>query len=126
MRRWNEVRLLIVDDNGSFLEVASAVLEREGLAVAGVATTSADALVKARELRPDVVLVDLTLGSESGLELARRLGHAEHAPTVILISTHSAADFAELIAETPAAGFVSKSDLTAAAIRQLASAPRGT
>ncbi len=120
------MRLLIVDDNGSFLAVASAVLEREGLAVAGVASTSAEAIAKARELRPDVVLVDVTLGRESGLELARRLGRDEPELTVILISTHSAADFAELIAETRAAGFVSKSDLTAAVIRQLASAPRGT
>lgn len=123
------LRCLIVDDNPSFLEAASSLLEREGLAVAGVASTGAEALGRAQELRPDVVLVDITLGAESGFDLARRLVATDSgAPTVILISTHAEADFADLIEETPAAGFVSKSELSATAIRRLvggsASAPR--
>src|SRR5439155_13240365 len=90
----------------------------EGLTSGGVASTSADALRETEALRPDVVLVDVLLGEESGFELARRLV-ADHArgPTVILISTHSEADRAELIALSPAAGFLSKSELSADAIR---------
>jgi hypothetical protein len=65
------------------------------------------------------VLVDITLGSESGLELVSRLDHTSGA-TVILVSTHAEGDFADLIADTPAAGFVAKSDLSADAIRRLA------
>lgn len=111
---------LVVDDNASFLEAATTLLEREGLAVAA-ASTAAEALSRARELRPDVVLVDIMLGRESGFDLARRLVEADSdGPTVILISTHAEADFADLIAQTPAAGFVSKSELSAAAIRRLA------
>ena len=68
--------ILIVDDNGLFLEAARDRLEREGLRVVGVAATSAEALRRAEELRPEVVLVDVMLGGESGFELARQL--AEH------------------------------------------------
>jgi CheY-like chemotaxis protein len=115
------LRLLIVDDNASFLGAAQVLLEREGLSVVGVASTTADALQRTAELRPDVVLVDIMLGPESGFALARRLvedgGGGESA--VILISTHAQADFAELIAESPAAGFLPKSELSADAIRRI-------
>ena len=65
--------VLIVDDNWLFAEAARDRLEREGLRVVGVAATSAEALRRAAELRPEVVLVDIVLGGESGFELARRL-----------------------------------------------------
>ena len=113
--------ILIVDDNQPFLEAARVLLEREGLRVIGVAATSAEALRRAEELRPEVILVDITLGGESGFDLARRLaGHSRDAgPTVILISTHAEADFADLIAESPAAGFVPKPELSADAILRI-------
>jgi DNA-binding response OmpR family regulator len=63
--------LLIVDDNQSFLEAARVLLEREGLTVAGVALTSAEALREAETLRPDIVLVDISLGEESGFDHLR-------------------------------------------------------
>jgi DNA-binding NarL/FixJ family response regulator len=112
------VSCLIVDDNPTFLAAARTVLQREGLTIAGVASTSAEAVREAEALRPDVVLVDVSLGDESGIELARRLvaGRARGA-TVILISTRSEADLADLVALTPVAGFLSKSDLSADAVR---------
>jgi DNA-binding NarL/FixJ family response regulator len=117
-------RCLIVDDNASFLEAAATLLEREGLTVVGVASTTEDALRQARLLQPDVVLVDIMLGSENGLDLARRLAESNCRATIILVSTQAEADFAELIADTQAAGFVPKSALSAAAIRRLANGPR--
>jgi DNA-binding NarL/FixJ family response regulator len=114
------VRCLIVDDNHSFLDAARTLLEREGLTIAGVASTSAEALNAVEALRPDVVLVDVSLGEESGLELARRLlEDRDRGATVILISTRSEADLADLVASSPAAGFLSKSELSADAIRGL-------
>jgi DNA-binding NarL/FixJ family response regulator len=113
--------VLIVDDNQLFLETARDLLEREGLHVVGLAATTAQALQRTAELRPDIVLVDISLGDESGFDVARLL--AEHDRTggtaVILISTHSEADLADLIAESPAAGFLSKGDLSAHAIRRI-------
>jgi CheY-like chemotaxis protein len=113
-------RCLIVDDNRAFLAAARTLLEREGLTIAGVASTGADALRQAETLRPDVVLVDVSLGDESGFELARRLvaDQARGAP-VILISTRSKDDLADAIAQSPAAGFLAKSELSADAIRGL-------
>jgi DNA-binding NarL/FixJ family response regulator len=113
-------RCLIVDDNRSFLEAARTLLEREGLTIAGVATTSAEALREAETIRPDVVLVDVSLGEESGFELARQLT-ADQARTaaVILISTRSETDLADLVSQSPAAGFLSKAQLSARAIRSL-------
>jgi DNA-binding NarL/FixJ family response regulator len=91
------------------------------MCVAGVASTAADALREAEQLEPELVLVDLSLAHESGFELARRLvaanGDGERA--VVLISTHAEADFAELIAESPAKGFLSKSALSADALREI-------
>jgi len=114
-------RCLIVDDNESFLEVVRVLLEREGLSVAGVASTSAEALGLFETLHPDVVLVDIFLGEESGLDLARHLaedGQGDPA-TVILISTHSEDDLADIIAASPAAGFLPKTELSAKAIRRI-------
>ena len=113
--------VLIVDDNSLFLEAARDRLEGEGLRVVGVAATSAEALRQAEELRPQVVLVDVMLGGESGFELARRLAarHRDGEPAVILISTYAAADFARPIAESPATGFLPKQELSADAIRRI-------
>jgi DNA-binding NarL/FixJ family response regulator len=117
------LRCLIVDDSAFFLEAAAGLLQQEGVTVVGVASFIADALRQARELRPDVVLVDIMLGRESGFDLARRLAESDpnppDAPAVILISTHAEAEFADLIAETPAVGFLPKSQLSADTIQQL-------
>ena len=115
------IGILIVDDNSLFLEAARDRLEQGGLRVVGVAATSAEALRRAEELRPEVVLVDVLLGTESGFELARRLAahQRDGGPAVILISTYSAADFAGPIAESPAAGFLPKQELSADAIRRI-------
>jgi DNA-binding NarL/FixJ family response regulator len=113
--------VLIVDDNCLFLKAARDRLEQGGLRVVGVAATSADALRQAEELRPEVVLVDVMLGGESGFELARRLAahYRDGGPAVILISTYSAADFAGPIGESPAAGFLPKQELSADAVRRI-------
>ena len=115
-----DMRCLIVDDNASFVEEATNLLEREGVMVVGVASTAADALRQVQEVQLDVVLVDIMLGSENGFDLARRLAEDDGAVTVVLVSTHAEADFADLIAATPAAGFVPKSELSAEAIRRFA------
>jgi CheY-like chemotaxis protein len=112
-------RCLIVDDNASFLAASQAVLQGQGVSVVGVARTVAEGLERADELRPDLILVDIDLGEESGFDLARKLaGRAQGGSDVdiILISAHPEDDFADLIGESPALGFVPKSDLSRSAI----------
>ncbi len=115
------LRLLIVDDNAQFLRAAQELLEQEGMTVVGIASTSAEALERVDALRPDVTLVDVDLGEESGFELARRLADARagEPPPVVLISTYAEQDLRELIDASPTVGFLSKSQLSAAAIHHL-------
>ena len=110
---------MIVDDDEAFVRAAHAVLERDGVTVAGAASNCAEAVMRAEALRPDVVLIDIRLGEESGFDVARRLADNNHAAALIMTSTYSAADYADLIAESPAAGFVPKAQLSGAAIRRV-------
>jgi DNA-binding NarL/FixJ family response regulator len=117
-----ELRCVIVDDNPAFIEVATRLLERgSGISIIGAASTIAEAIERVEELRPDVTLVDVDLGSESGFTLARELHrpNSHTPPKVILISAHSERDFARLIAASPALGFVPKADLPPDAIYEL-------
>jgi DNA-binding NarL/FixJ family response regulator len=110
-----------VDDNPRILRTASAVLDRQGIAVVGLAKTGDEALRVVHEAEADVVLVDIDLGSDSGFDLVRRLAESVDIPgsRTILISTHDETDFEDLIAVSPAIGFLSKSDLSATAIHRL-------
>ncbi len=114
-----QLRCVIVDDDEEFLKVAQALLEHDGVTVAGVAHNSAEAVQRAQALRPDVVLIDIRLGRESGFEAARRLADNGYPAALIMISTHAGEDYAELIAESPATGFLPKAELSAAAIRRI-------
>jgi DNA-binding NarL/FixJ family response regulator len=114
-------RCLIVDDNESFLEIAAASLDGDDLEVVGTAATSAEALRQVAEQRPDVVLVDINLGQESGFELARLIVERfpQLASGVVLISTRAERDFGGLVKASPAAGFVPKTQLSARAVREV-------
>ena len=127
------LRSLIVDDNARFLSAARRLLERQGIAVVGVASSGAEAVQLAGELQPDVALVDIDLGGENGFEIARRLagadGDGDELSPVVLISAYPEVDFAELIAASPAVGFLSKAELSGPiihAVLERASDPRGT
>jgi CheY-like chemotaxis protein len=127
------IRCLIVDDSPRFAQVAAELLEEEGIDVLGVAAGGEEAVRLAGDLRPDLALVDINLGGETGLDVARRLcggenggnggkgGNGRLAEAVILISTHAEEEFAELISASPAVGFLAKSDLGAEAIMALLS-----
>ena len=113
------LRCLIVDDNADFLASARRLLSGQGLEIVGCAPSGTEALQVAEKLEPDVVLVDVQLGTEDGIALARQLVGNAPAMRVILISTHSAEDVAELVAESPAVGFLAKTALGADAIAAL-------
>src|SRR2546423_694525 len=87
--------------------------------------TATEAVRQVNELRPDVTLVDIDLGGESGFEVARRLQRDANGARrpMILISTHSEQDYADLIAASPAVGFLAKSALSGDAIRNVLGAP---
>ena len=114
------LQCIIVDDYEPFLELARAMLERQGMAVVGVAGNGTEALRQARDLCPDVALVDTSLGPESGFDVGRQI--TPYVGSVILISSHDHDeddDYAELFAGSPAVGFLSKAALSADAIQRL-------
>jgi DNA-binding NarL/FixJ family response regulator len=111
---------LIVDDSPEFLEAARQLLADDGVTVVGFAATSDQALDKTLALRPDVALVDVDLGAESGFDVAQRLAGLPHGgPPVVLISAESGTELSELVEASGALGFVSKTELSGDAIRKL-------
>jgi CheY-like chemotaxis protein len=113
------LRCLIVDDAPGFCEAARELLEGQGLTVVGCAISGAEAVRSVQELRPEVALVDIDLGPDSGFDLARRLAEVGDAPRVILMSTHDEREFIKLIESSPAVGFIAKTELSAGRIYEL-------
>lgn len=120
------MRCLIVDDSEEFLGSATRLLSAQGLEVVGCASSGAEAERLVQTLGPDVALVDVQLGDEDDFEVSRRLAVDARETRIILISTHSENELAELIVGSPAVGFLAKASLGAKAIAEiLANAPRG-
>ena len=117
------LRCLIIDDSPDFCEAARDLLEGQGITVVGCAASSAEAIRSVRELRPEVALVDIDLGIKSGFDLARRLADdldgSEPQLMLVLVSTHDEREFATLIEESPANGFLAKTELSAERIYRL-------
>lgn len=111
-------RILIVDDDDRFRRVARALLEAEGFDVVGEAEDGKAALTAARELDPEVVLLDIHLPDVDGLEIAKRLA-AEEGPAVVLTSTRDESDFGPELHRSGARGFVPKDELSADRIAAL-------
>ena len=110
------MRCLIVDDSAVFVHAACRLLEHQGIAVVGAASTSEEAMGRFEELTPDLALVDVELGDENGFDVVKQMAATGSPASAILISSHTADEFADMIAASPAAGFICKSDLTVDAI----------
>ncbi len=113
------VSCLIVDDSEDFLSSATRLLSLQGIRIVGQASSGIDALRLAEALRPDVVLVDVGLGQEDGIELTRQLTSGDSPAIVILISIRDRDEFSELIPASGAAGFLRKDALDAEAVTGL-------
>lgn len=117
------VRCLIVDDSPRFADEARSLLESEGISVVGVAESGDEAVRLTEELTPDIALLDVGLGAESGFDVARRIadGSEGRRPRLIFISTYDEDEFRDRIASSPALGFIAKAELSAERIRKLLS-----
>jgi two-component system, NarL family, nitrate/nitrite response regulator NarL len=111
------VRCLLVDDCRTFVDATRGLLDRDGVAIAGTASSISEALSQASELSPDVAVIDIGLGNENGFDLAGDL--TRRGIVVVMTSAAAEADYADLLADSPVAGFVPKTELSAARIRRL-------
>jgi len=110
------VTVLIVDDHPSFRASARTLLEAEGYEVVGEAENGETAVDAARDLQPDLVLLDVQLPGVDGFSVANQLRKLEDPPIVILTSSRDGADYGRCISDCGAHGFVPKADLSGAAI----------
>ena len=109
--------VLIVDDHPSFRATARALLESEGWQVVGEAEDAASALTAVRDLRPDVVLLDVQLPDGDGFEVCEELAR-DSAPRIVLVSSRDKADYGECVECSGAAGFIAKAELSGDALAQ--------
>lgn len=104
------IRVLIVDDQGPFRQAARMVVEAtDGFEVVGESETGEDSIEKARELHPDLVLMDVNLPGINGLDATRKiLGDSANRVVVLLLSTYEEEEYAPRAAECGAAAYIPK------------------
>jgi len=124
-----DMRCLLVDDNLAFLHAMRSMLERDGAEVVGTASNGDDAADQVRTCRPDVVVVDVRLGYESGFDVAHRIEEqaavGRRRPAIILVSTHAEDELADRIAANPSFAFLDKTTVSVDKIRELMAARLG-
>lgn len=108
--------VLIVDDHAGFRATARLLLESEGYDVIGEAVDGTSGIQAARDLRPDLVLLDIQLPDVDGFDVAARLTAEADAPKVVLVSSRDGTDFGPLLVRSGARGFIPKDELSGAAL----------
>ncbi len=99
--------------------MARALLASEGYEVVGEAADGRSALEAARELQPEIVLLDVQLPDIDGFEIASLLAVNGSSPAVVMTSSRDSSDFGSLVEESGARGFIPKAELSAAALSAL-------
>jgi DNA-binding NarL/FixJ family response regulator len=111
--------ILIVDDHPEFRRSARSLLSAEGFEVVGDAVDGVGALAAARLLRPQVVLLDVQLPDLDGFEVAEVMAARDPSLSIILISSRDVAAYGPQLEGAPVRGFIPKSRLDGASIREL-------
>lgn len=115
-----EWTVLIVDDHPEFRLVARALLDAEGFRYVGEAADGTSAIAAVERLHPDVVLLDIQLPDLDGFAVAARLAAGPRpVPAIVFVSSRAATAYQRRLAGSAALGFISKSDLSGAALTEL-------
>jgi|EndMetStandDraft_3_1072993.scaffolds.fasta_scaffold815472_2 DNA-binding NarL/FixJ family response regulator len=121
--QWVARTVVIVDDHAGYRAHAAGLLEAAGYEVVGSCPDGTSALAAIAALRPDVVLLDVQLPDIDGFGVIAQLDAIGEGPIVVLISTREAADYGSRVGRSGAAGFITKSELSARSLDQLVTRP---
>ncbi len=109
-----KLRILIVDDTETWrMLVAQYLRPMKEVEIVGQAVGAEDAVMKCRELLPDIVLLDISLPDGKGVDVARRIKEIDRRISVYLYSAYELGEIRELAVDSPADGFIQKSSLKA-------------
>ena len=111
--------VLIVDDHPSFRATARFLLEAEGFEVVGEAADGTSGIRAARDLHPELVLLDVQLPDTDGFAVASALTRNGSGPAVVLTSSRDGSDYGALVRASGALGFVPKAELSGDALTSL-------
>jgi DNA-binding NarL/FixJ family response regulator len=104
------LRILIVDDHEALRAGVRSVLESRGLEVCGEAADGQEALAKALQLRPDLIILDITMPVLDGFSAAREIHKRLPGASILLLSMHESASMINVAKSSGARGYVAKSE----------------
>ena len=107
----SKIRVLLADDHGEMLEHVSKLLSADGCSVVGTASDGQAAIAAAVKLRPDVVVLDISMPILNGIQAAERMKEANPSIKIVFLTCLSDTDICHTALETGALGYVLKSRL---------------
>jgi len=109
----DQIKILLVEDSEELLKALKEYFQRShGFPVVGSAESGASAIQKVRELKPDLVFMDISMPGMNGLEATKEIKRLSNPPRVIMLTTHDDPEYKKASAAAGADGFISKTDLT--------------
>jgi DNA-binding NarL/FixJ family response regulator len=109
----SQIRVLLVDDSDDFLDVVSEWLTADpGIEIVGKAHTGSEAVTRVEELKPDVVLMDVTMPGMNGFEATRSIKSKPGAPQVVLLAFHDSETARHAAWAAGADDLMAKADVT--------------
>ena len=105
-----DLKILIVDDHEALRAGVRAVLESRGFEVCGEAADGQEALARAQQLRPDLVILDITMPVLDGFSAAREIHKRLPGVGILLLSMHESASMVNVAKSSGARGYVAKSE----------------
>ncbi len=122
----SSIRVLVVEDSDPFRKFACSTLKQSpGLQIVGEVSDGLEAVQKAGELQPDLLVLDIGLPSLNGIEAARRIRTVSPKSKILFVSQESSVDVVEAALDTGASGYVVKMDAGSELLEAVSSILRG-